>query len=375
MIKVWNKQKISNLHQLEIDDWFDVLNNRLVEDRGYTLDDPNIESIKDSIKADYINYLKELVDDNRFHSYYVFKDEVDRIVSVCRIVHKGSSYYLEGLETHRDYHQKGYATKLIDSTLQLLARDGINELFSNVRVHNIPSINFHKKIGFEVFESNKENVVHKLDIDNYLRKKLFNDWSSSYNESVQKSDKNKTYPFAGHGEIQQYIFDVCRSIPNASILEMGVGTGLMTYKLYGLEHNITGVDLSEKMIDEAKKIMPLNKYILSDFESVDGKLGDNLYDVIIFSYSIHHMKPINQKYMLDVLADRLNDNGLIIIGDVMTYTNKEMKQLSSENEKIWDDEEYYPTYEEYLNPVLKQHYDISFHKVSFCSGVMELRKK
>jgi len=375
MIVVWNKQKISSLHQSEINEWFDVLNNGLVEDRGYELNNPNIEKIKADIKDDYTNYILGLTQEENFHSYYVLKNEVDRIVSVCRIVKYEDNYYLEGLETHKDFYKQGYATQLLESTLQLIVRDGINELYSKVRKHNTSSIRFHDKIGFDMISSYENNNVYKLDINMYLRKKLFNDWSSSYNESVKRSDKNNTYPFAGHSEIQQYIFDECQKVPNAKILEMGIGTGLMTYKLYGLEYNITGVDLSKGMIKEAKEVMPLNKYILSDFRTVNNKLGSNKYDVIIFSYSIHHMKPINQKYILDVLADRLTDKGLIIIGDVMTSTKKEMKQLAIDNKKIWDDEEHYPTYEEYLNPVLKQHYDITFDQVSFCSGIMKLRKK
>ena len=79
--------------------------------------------------------------------------------------------------------------------------------------------------------------------------------------------------------------------------------------------------------------------------------------------------------MLDVLSSKLDDDGIIIIGDVMTKSNEEMKKLSVQVGKYWDDEEYYPTLEFYNNQVLKQHYDISFHKVSFCGGIIELKKK
>lgn len=375
MFEIWNKDIIHQLLQSDLEDWFDVLNNGLVEDRGFSLSDPNIDEIRQEIKQDYLTYITSLVDDKDFYSYYVYRNEIDKIVSVSRIVKHESKYFLEGLETHRDYYQKGYSTKLVESVIQNLSRDNIEIIYSKVRNHNKPSFSFHLKFGFSEVESDTYNTIFSLNIDMYLRKILFNNWSSTYNKSVEKSDKENTYPFAGYSKIQDYIFNRCREIPNAKILEMGIGTGLMTYKLYGLEYNITGVDLSEKMIEEAKKLMPLNKYILSDFKSVDDKLGINNYDIIIFSYSIHHMKPINQKWLLDNLSNRLSDNGLIIIGDVLTSTNEEMKKIAIENENIWDDEEYYPTYETYLNPVLKQHYEISFKPISFCSGVMELRKK
>ena len=375
MLEVWDKQKLAKLNQIDIDDWFDVLNNGLIEDRGFSFDNPDINVIKTIIKSDYQSYLVNLVNDTNFHSYYIYRNNYDKIISVCRIVMVNSNYYLEGLETHRDFQKNGFATKLVNGMIQLLVRDDITVLYSKVRHHNEPSNQFHTNFGFDGINSDEDNIIYKLDIENYLRKKLFDDWSSSYNESVKKSDRENTYPFAGYSKIQQYIFDRCKDIVNANILEMGIGTGLMTSKLYGLEHKITGVDLSEKMIKKARDLMPLNKYILSDFNSVESKLENNGYDIIIFSYSIHHMKPINQVYILDMLRDKLSERGLIIIGDVMTNTSKEMRQLSNQFFDIWDDEEYYPTFESYLNPVLKQHYEITFNQISFCSGVMELKKK
>jgi len=375
MIEIWDKNTINELNQLDIAEWFDIYNNGLVEDRGFSLSNPQILSIRKKIKSDYEEYLSNCVHDSNFHSYYVFKNEEGKIVSICRIVRKSPDYYLEGLETHRDYYYKGFASKLVNNLMQILVREDINVIYSQVRNHNIASINFHKNIGFVLSDVNQTDTIFKLDIESHLRKTLFNDWASTYNQSVHKSDIENTYPFAGYSKIQKHIFDRCKEMPNARILEMGIGTGLMTWKLYGLEYDITGVDISEEMIKQAKIIMPLNKYVLSDFKSVNIKLDSKKYNVIIFSYSIHHMKPINQKYMLDVLSSKLDDDGIIIIGDVMTKSNEEMKKLSVQVGKYWDDEEYYPTLEFYNNQVLKQHYDISFHKVSFCGGIIELKKK
>lgn len=375
MIEKWDKDTINELHQLDIDEWFDVYNNGLVEDRGFSLLSPEILSIRKNIKSDYEEYLYNCVNDSNFHSYYVFKNEDGKIVSICRIVRIGHDYYFEGLETHRNYYNKGFALKLVNNVIQTLLREDIKAICSQVRNLNIASINFHNNLGFVVSDVNETDTTFKLDIESYLRKTLFNDWASTYNQSVHKSDKENTYPFAGYSKIQNYIFDRCKEIPNARILEMGIGTGLMTWKLYGLEYDITGVDISKEMIKQAKLIMPLNKYVLSDFKSVNLKMDNQKYNVIIFSYSIHHMKPVNQKYLLDVLSSKLEDNGIIIIGDVMTRGNEEMKKLSVEVGKYWDDEEYYPTLESYNNQVLKQHYDISFDKVSFCGGIIELKKK
>ncbi len=208
-----------------------------------------------------------------------------------------------------------------------------------------------------------------------MNKQLFDDWSSTYNDSILISERDKTYPFYGYGEIQEYIFKTANIKEQSRILEMGIGTGMMTKELYELDHDITGVDFSSKMILEAKKIMPLNSYIESDFIKSLDILKDKKFDMIIFSYSIHHLKPINQKYILDMLSNNLTKSGKIIIGDVITRTNKEMDYLAELNESIWDDEEFYPTFEEYDNEVLNQHYLVEYKKITICSGIITLSKK
>ena len=208
-----------------------------------------------------------------------------------------------------------------------------------------------------------------------MNKKLFNDWARSYNESVLKSEKNKTYPFFGYSDVQKTVFELSNRVPQSRILEMGIGTGMMTKKLYELNHQITGVDFSSKMIEEAKRIMPFNTYVVSDFISALDIIRDTRYNTIIFSYSIHHMKPIHQKYLLSYLSNNLAEEGKIIIGDVMTNSNQEMDKLADQYEKIWDPEEFYPTWEDYQNEVLDQHYIMDFQKITHCSGIITLTKK
>ena len=204
--------------------------------------------------------------------------------------------------------------------------------------------------------------------------KLFDEWASSYNTSIKESEEAKTYPFYGYGEIQEFIYQNVSKRSNTKILEMGIGTGLMTKKLYEDGYDITGVDFSSEMIKEAKKIMPFNTYIECDFISALKKISNSKFDVIIFSYSIHHLKPINQKYLLDALYKNLNKDGLVIIGDVITNTDNEMIEQSEKYSNIWDYDEYYPTLSKYKSTVLMQNYTIEFIKVSNCSGIITLRK-
>ena len=372
MFEVWNKQKINKLTQEELEQWFDVLNHGLEEDRGYDLSEPNIEDIRVGIKKDYIDYLKSCENNQNFYAYYILRDD-GKIVSVCRIVIVDDVYYLEGLETHRDYYQKGYASKLLNKVLYELKRENIESIFSIVRNHNHKSLTFHYKNGFSEKEKDDINTKFILNIEDQIRKELFDNWANSYNKNVIKSEQEETYPFAGYSKVKYQIIDIDTKKPYANILDMGVGTGEVTSPLYDLAYKVTGVDLSDKMIGLAKKKMPNAMFICDTFQNSLAKLNDQ-YDFIIFNYSIHHLEYKNQIDLLLKIYDYLSSQGMIIIGDVSTLNTLDMKKLQERYNSIWDDEEYYPILDVYKNSDLSDFNKISYTKINEVAGLFELLK-
>jgi 2-polyprenyl-3-methyl-5-hydroxy-6-metoxy-1,4-benzoquinol methylase len=373
MFETWNKQRISNLSQIDIEQWFDVLNQGLEEDRGYDLSEPNIEDIRVGIKKDYIDYLKSCENNQNFYAYYILRDDDGKIVSVCRIVIVDNQYYIEGLETHRDYYYKGYASKLFNNVMYELKRDNTKTIYSTVRNHNHKSLNFHYKNGFRVEDKDDLNTQLILNVEHQIRKELFDNWAINYNKSVIKSEKEETYPFAGYSKVKYQIINVVSKIPYAYVLDMGDGTGEITGPLYDLGYNVTGVDLSEKMIGLAKKKMPNALFICDTFQNSLAKLNDQ-YNFIIFNYSIHHLDYQNQIDLLLNVYDYLSDQGMIIIGDVSTINTKDLKQLQEKYDSIWDDEEYYPIVGIYRNSELKKYYKISYNKINEVAGIFEFLK-
>ena len=372
MLETWNKQKISNLSQKDIEQWFDVLNHGLEEDRGHDLSDPNIESIRVGIKKDYIDYLKSCGNNQNFYAYYILRDD-GTIVSVCRIVIVDDKYYLEGLETHRNYYQKGFSSKLLNKVMYELKRNNIKTFYSMVRNHNHKSLNFHYKNGFSEEDKDDVNTKFTLNVENQIRKELFDHWASNYNKSVIRSEQEETYPFAGYSNIKYQIVNIVTKKPFANILDMGMGTGEITSPLYDLGYKITGVDLSEKMIDLAKKKMPNAIFICDTFQNALTKLNDQ-YDFIIFNYSIHHLEYQSQKDLLLKIHKNLSGQGRIIIGDVSTLNREDMDKLQEKYGSIWDDEEYYPTVDIYQKSELKNFYKISYKKINEVAGLFVLLK-
>lgn len=84
----------------------------------------------------------------------------------------------------------------------------------------------------------------------------FNLWADGYDKSVGISDDVKSYPFAGYKEVLGIIFKEVMKKKNASVLDIGFGTGTLTTKLYEHGCQIYGQDFSSRMVELASAKMP-----------------------------------------------------------------------------------------------------------------------
>ena len=60
-----------------------------------------------------------------------------------------------------------------------------------------------------------------------LDKRGFDLWADGYDQAVGISDKENTYPFAGYRDVLGGIFETVMQRPDASVLDIGTGTGLI----------------------------------------------------------------------------------------------------------------------------------------------------
>lgn len=201
----------------------------------------------------------------------------------------------------------------------------------------------------------------------------FDKWAETFNKDVQISDIKGEYPFCGYKETIHLIVDYIHDNKLITVVEMGVGTGVLSKQLYDKGHFIIGVDFSERMIDHAFEIMPDAKFINTNFQNVIHYLEDETIDCFIFSYAIHHLSPYNQYRLLRDLSRFMKKGAKIIIGDVMRKTPHELKQLEKKYQPIWDTEEYYPTFSDYKKN-LYDVYKVSYLETSHCAGVIILEK-
>lgn len=202
-----------------------------------------------------------------------------------------------------------------------------------------------------------------------LDNKGFDLWADGYDRSVDISDEDNTYPFAGYKKVLAYIYDSIRKGQGKRVLDIGFGTGILAGKLYENGYDITGIDFSGRMIQIAQEKMPSARLIQHDFSfGLPKDLADSKYDAIICTYAIHHLDDAGKVKFLKELRTHLNIAGKIIIGDVAFATRAELDACRNSCGDEWDDEEFYIVAEE----VAKEIEGVQFEKISHCAGILKL---
>jgi len=204
-----------------------------------------------------------------------------------------------------------------------------------------------------------------------LNNKQFDLWSDKYDNSVEESDNDNKYPFAGYKMILNHIYNIIMEKQKPVVLDIGFGTAILTSKLYQESCTIYGQDFSEKMIEIAKKKMPNACLVQGDFSlGLVDQLKQYQYDFIVATYSLHHLNNTQKVNFINELLSHLNPGGLLLIGDVMFEKKSDMDQCKEEAKDEWDDEEIYFVVEEIKN----EFPDMEFEKVSYCSGIITIKR-
>lgn len=208
-----------------------------------------------------------------------------------------------------------------------------------------------------------------------LNKQGFDLWADNYDQTVQLSEERNEYPFAGYKALLNDIYNEVMSKPSAAVLDIGIGTGVLAKKLYDNNHQITGVDFSEKMLENTQLKMPNAQLINWDIaEGVPVGLQENAYDFIISTYTLHHLTDVQKVQFIKNLSNYLKPNGEILIGDISFETEAHLLACKDRNRSHWDDDEFYFVYDEFVLTISDM-FDIDYKQISECGGLFKVSVK
>lgn len=204
-----------------------------------------------------------------------------------------------------------------------------------------------------------------------LDKKGFDVWSGDYDESIERYSYG--YPFEGYYNVLSYVHSLVNINKQVKILDLGIGTGLLTNELYKKGGKIYGVDFSKKMIKLAKKKIPNGIFYCCDFKfGLPDELKDVKFDYIVSSYAIHHITDEEKVKFIRELKNKLEENGRIILADVAFETKDKMKECKEISRNAWDDDEFYMIAEDLKPKIIRLGLDLTYTQISSCAGVFEI---
>lgn len=208
-----------------------------------------------------------------------------------------------------------------------------------------------------------------------LTNRGFDLWSDTYDTSVKKTDEKHIYPFAGYARVMTAIYETIMNQSPAKVLDIGFGTAMLTSKLYDAGNEITGIDFSAEMIKVALSKMPTANLMQWNFTSgLPPALSHQIFDYIVSTYALHHLTDMAKTNFIIQLLDILNPRGAILIGDVCFRTRNKLRACQKACGKDWDNDEFYFVFSE-LYENLSELCHLDFHEFSFCSGVIEIKRK
>jgi ubiquinone/menaquinone biosynthesis C-methylase UbiE len=115
----------------------------------------------------------------------------------------------------------------------------------------------------------------------------YNRWAATYDGAL-----NPTRDVA-HDVVQHYL----KEINGGEVLDLGCGSGLNLAKLASVAENVTGVDSSEKMLEQAKrKPLPQHVWLVHHNILESWPFLDNHFDVIVVSLVLEHIRDLSSLF-------------------------------------------------------------------------------
>ncbi len=203
-----------------------------------------------------------------------------------------------------------------------------------------------------------------------LDKHGFDKWAANYDESI--TPHHNTFPFDGYYDVLSAVFSLVNPKEGLRVLDVGIGTGLLSEELNKKGCIIHGVDYSEKMLEKAKIRIPDGLFETVDIlKSHFGKFSNYQYDKVISSYFFHHLN-LHQKTLIinRTLENNLFPDGKIIIADIGFENESDYQAGRIKHQDNWDDDEFYLCGESIVSHLQTVRIKAKYKQISCCAGIL-----
>lgn len=192
---------------------------------------------------------------------------------------------------------------------------------------------------------------------------FFNKRLDGYDEHMMTTIESSDvfYPFTA---------DCLPKTIGAKIIDLGCGTGLELEHYFKLNPSakITGIDLTESMLNALKNKFPEKELTLICGSYFDVPFDENTFDAAVSVESLHHFTKEEKIPLYTKLCKSLKDGGYFILTDYFALTDEDEQTFRNEllrlkKEQGIDDNEFY----HYDTPLTVEHETEALLEAGFSS--------
>jgi cyclopropane fatty-acyl-phospholipid synthase-like methyltransferase len=130
---------------------------------------------------------------------------------------------------------------------------------------------------------------------------------------IQGYDKcAEAYQDARRVEYEPSLDFIFENVPeNGSILDVGCGAGIPVCKLLSSKYKVSGIDISGKQIELARKNVPSGRF--ENIDVLDFEAQDRSYDTVVSYYALFHIPKEKHQHVLAKFYRWLKPGGYLVI--------------------------------------------------------------
>ena len=141
-------------------------------------------------------------------------------------------------------------------------------------------------------------------------------------------DEHMKREIEGASGFYAYTASLLPAAGGSRVLDLGCGTGLELEEYFRLNPGaaVTGIDLSEAMLNALKAKFPGKKLDLVRASYFDAPLGKGLYDAAVSVESLHHFPAEMKASLYEKLHWALAENGVFVLTDYFAESEEAEKE-------------------------------------------------
>ena len=171
-------------------------------------------------------------------------------------------------------------------------------------------------------------------------------------------DEHMKRDIEGASGFYAYTASLLPSADGSRVLDLGCGTGLELEEYFALNPSakITGIDLSESMLDALRAKFPEKDLTLVRDSYFDAPLGENRFDAAVSVESLHHFSAEMKAGLYAKLHAALKEGGVFVLTDYFAESDELEKEYfrnlaELKRQQGLSDSEFY----HYDTPLLVEH--------------------